>query len=101
MRTTDANDFLYQFEASADYDPLLISRRFSAPFWRSIRPTIWSPPELGLMEDLIKRVPRGRFVLLPITDSTRGTWYAFVTGDLEAILAEFLTGSSIKRHTTW
>lgn len=31
-----------------------------------------NPPELGIMEKEIKRVAKGRYVLLPISDQTRG-----------------------------
>jgi len=31
-----------------------------------------NPPELGVMEQLIKRVQRGRYVLIPTSDMTRG-----------------------------
>jgi len=31
-----------------------------------------NPPELGIMEVQIKRVPKGKYVLLPISDQTRG-----------------------------
>jgi homoserine O-acetyltransferase/O-succinyltransferase len=31
-----------------------------------------NPPELGISEKEIKRVKKGQFVLLPITDETRG-----------------------------
>ncbi len=31
-----------------------------------------NPPELGIAQREIKRVQKGRFVLLPITDETRG-----------------------------
>ena len=31
-----------------------------------------NPPELGIAEEQIKKVRRGRFVLLPISDLTRG-----------------------------
>ena len=31
-----------------------------------------NPPELGILEREITRVPRGRAVVLPITDETRG-----------------------------
>ena len=69
----DANDMLYQFDASRDYDP--------APRIESIRAALIAvnsaddfvnPPELGLLEREIKRVKRGSFVLIPISDQTRG-----------------------------
>ena len=73
MERRDANDMLYQFDASRDYDP--------APKLEAIRARLVAinsaddqvnPPELGIVEREIKRVKRGRFVLLPITDQTRG-----------------------------
>lgn len=73
MRTTDANDFVYQFEASYDYDPSSKLGTIRAPLVaiNSADDQV-NPPELGMIDTLIKRVPRGRFVLLPITDQTRG-----------------------------
>ncbi len=71
--TTDANDFLYQFDASSDYDP--------APHLASIRVPVLhvnsaddevNPPELRLAEQLDSRMPFAKFVLLPITAQTRG-----------------------------
>jgi homoserine O-acetyltransferase len=73
MERRDANDMLYQFDASRDYNP--------APKLESIKARLVAinsaddqvnPPELGIAEREIKRVKRGRFVLLPITDQTRG-----------------------------
>jgi homoserine O-acetyltransferase len=73
LRATDANDFMYQFEASADYDPARDLEKIRAPVLAiNSADDLVNPPELGLMERLIKRLPRGRYVLLPITDETRG-----------------------------
>jgi homoserine O-acetyltransferase len=73
LRTTDANDFLYQFESSSDYDPSSGLDRIRAPVLAiNSADDLVNPAELGLMERLIKRVPQGRFVLLPISDKTRG-----------------------------
>jgi homoserine O-acetyltransferase len=91
LRTTDANDFMYQFEASADYDP--------SPELEKIRARVLAinsaddlvnPPELGLMERLIKRVPRARYVLLPLTDATRGHGTHSLPAIWKPYLAEFL-----------
>lgn len=71
--TTDANDFLYQFDASSDYDP--------SPFLDRIRVPVLhinsaddevNPPELGLAERLDARMPLARFLLIPVSDRTRG-----------------------------
>jgi homoserine O-acetyltransferase len=70
---TDANDMLYQFESSSDYDPSPHLEKITAPLLaiNSADDQV-NPPELGLMEKLMPRVKRGRYVLLPITDETRG-----------------------------
>jgi homoserine O-acetyltransferase len=69
----DANDFLYQVGASHDYDPAPRLEAITAPLVaiNSADDQI-NPPELGILEREIKRVKRGRAVLLPITDQTRG-----------------------------
>jgi len=73
MASTDANDFLYQFEASRDYDPSLDLGRIRAPVLAiNSADDLVNPPELGLMERLMPRVPRGRYVLIPTGPRTRG-----------------------------
>lgn len=73
LAAADANDMLYQFESSRDYDPSPHLETIVAPVLaiNSADDQV-NPPELGLMERLIARVTRGRYVLLPITDQTRG-----------------------------
>lgn len=72
-KSTDANDLLYAVSSSRDYDPSKDLEKIKAPvmFINSADDFI-NPPELGIAEREIKRVQRGRFVLLPITDDTRG-----------------------------
>ena len=72
-RVTDANDMLYQFDASRDYDPSPHLSRVTAPVLAiNSADDLVNPPELGIMERLMPQVARGRFVLLPITAQTRG-----------------------------
>jgi homoserine O-acetyltransferase/O-succinyltransferase len=73
LAPTDANDMLYQFESSADYDPSPHLEKITAPLLaiNSADDQV-NPPELGLMEQLMPRVKQGKYVLLPITDQTRG-----------------------------
>jgi len=73
LASTDANDMLYQFEASRDYDPSPDLERITAPLVaiNSADDQV-NPPELGLMEALIARVKNGRYVLVPTSDRTRG-----------------------------
>ncbi len=91
MRTADANDFLYQFEASFDYDPSPGLEKIRAPLLAiNSADDLVNPPELGVVERLIKRVPRGRFVLLPISDRTRGHGTHSLPAIWKPYLAEFL-----------
>jgi homoserine O-acetyltransferase len=71
--TVDANDMLYQFEASSDYDPWPKLGTIKAPLYavNSADDEV-NPPELGILEREIKRVPRGRYILIPTSDETRG-----------------------------
>jgi homoserine O-acetyltransferase len=73
LRRADANDMLYAFDASRDYDPAPKLDLIRAPLLaiNSADDQV-NPPELGIIEREIKRVRRGRFVLIPISDQTRG-----------------------------
>jgi len=89
----DANNVLYAFDASRDYDPSPGLERIARPVLAiNSADDLINPPELGLMEKLIARVPRGRFVLLPITPETRGhgthSYPAIWQDYLKAFLAE-------------
>jgi homoserine O-acetyltransferase len=69
----DANDFLYAVTASRDYDPSgkLETIQASVMFINSADDFI-NPPELGIAEREIKRVKRGKFVLVPASEQTHG-----------------------------
>lgn len=69
----DANDMLYQFAASQDYNPRPELSKIKAPLLaiNSADDQV-NPPELGLMEAGIKQVEHGQYILLPISDETRG-----------------------------
>jgi homoserine O-acetyltransferase/O-succinyltransferase len=69
----DANDMLYYFDASREYDPSAMLDRITAPLLAiNSADDLINPPELGLMEKLMPRVAKGQYVLLPITSETRG-----------------------------
>ena len=81
LQDLDANDLLYQLSASRDYDPSAGLENIRAPvMWVNSADDFINPPELGVAEREIKRVPKGRFVLLPASDQTHGhgthTWAA-------------------------
>ena len=70
---TDANDLLYQVDASRDYDPSSGLERITAPVLAiNSADDFINPPELGLMERLISRAPRARYILIPASERTRG-----------------------------
>src|SRR6266478_2359870 len=69
----DANDFLYQVNASRNYDPSPQLERITAHvMYINSADDFINPPELGIADREIKRVKNARFVLLPISDETRG-----------------------------
>jgi homoserine O-acetyltransferase len=90
-RTMDANDMLYAFDASRDYDPEPMLSRIRAPLLaiNSADDQV-NPPELGIMERLVPRVARGRFILLPITEQTRGHGTHTMAAVWKAPFTEFL-----------
>jgi homoserine O-acetyltransferase len=72
-RALDANDVIYAFEASRDYDPSPKLETITVPVLAiNSADDFVNPPELGLMEKLISRAPRAKYVLIPTSDSTRG-----------------------------
>jgi homoserine O-acetyltransferase len=93
LKTNDANDMLYALEASRDYDPGPGLEKISAPLVAvNSADDIINPPELGILEREIKRVRKGRAVVIPLSDKTRGhgshTIAALWKGDLEALLKQ-------------
>ena len=71
--TGDANDTLYQWESSADYNPSPDLERIQAMVLAiNSADDERNPPELGVMEREIRRVKNGRYLLLPISSETRG-----------------------------
>jgi len=83
----DANDMIYAFEASRFYNPEPGLGKIKAPLMavNSADDQV-NPPELGIAEREIRKVKHGRFVLLPISDETRGHG----THSLPAVWGEYL-----------
>ena len=73
IKTDDANDVLYAVEASHDYDPGPNLEKIRAPLLAiNSADDLINPPELGILESEIKRVPKGHVVIIPLSDKTRG-----------------------------
>jgi homoserine O-acetyltransferase len=93
LASSDADDLLYALESSRDYDPSPQLERITAPLLAiNSADDFINPPELGFMEAAMKRLPRGRYVLIPTSDATHGhgthTWAAV----WEKQLRDFLDG---------
>ena len=76
--TADANDTLYQYTSSGDYDP--------SPGLERIKGTVLAinsaddernPPETGIMERELKRIKNAKLVMIPASDDTRGHMTTF------------------------
>jgi homoserine O-acetyltransferase/O-succinyltransferase len=73
VKSDDANDVLYALEASHDYDPGPNLEKIRAPLLAiNSADDLINPPELGILEREIKRVPHGRAIVIPLSDKTRG-----------------------------
>src|SRR6266576_821271 len=73
VKTDDANDVLYALEASHDYDPGPNLEKIQAQLLAiNSADDLINPPELGILEREIKRVPHGHAIVIPMSDKTRG-----------------------------
>jgi homoserine O-acetyltransferase len=73
LKTADANDLLYQLEASRDYDPAPGLEKIEARLIAvNSADDLINPPELGILEREIGRVRHGSAVVLPLSPATRG-----------------------------
>jgi homoserine O-acetyltransferase len=73
VAATDANNLLFYMNSSRNYNPTPNLEKITVPvLWINSADDMINPPELGLAEQLVKRMPNAKFVLLPITDATRG-----------------------------
>jgi len=69
----DANDFVYQWEASHDYNPFSALYKIEAPLMLiNAADDERNPPETGITEDAIKSVKNGKIYLIPASTETRG-----------------------------
>ena len=73
LKTTDANDLMYALAASRDYDPGPGLEKIEAPLLAvNSADDLINPPELGILEREIKRVPHGRAIVIPYSAQTHG-----------------------------
>ncbi len=92
LPTRDANDFVYQLEASRTYNPWPRLERIRAPMtWVNSADDFINPAEYGIAEDAARRLRTGRYILIRATSDTRGhgthTWAKFWRQELIDLLA--------------
>jgi homoserine O-acetyltransferase len=92
LPTRDANDLIYQVEASRNYDPWPRLERIRTPLtWVNSSDDFINPAEYGIAEDAARRLRTGRYVLVRATSDTRGhgthTWAKFWRQELIDLLA--------------
>jgi homoserine O-acetyltransferase len=70
---TDANNYIYNLNASNNYNPAPKLSTITAPvLWINSADDFINPPELGIAEKLVTQMPNAKFILIPISDATRG-----------------------------
>lgn len=91
LKTTDANDLLYYVDSSRNYNPEPQLEKITAPLTAiNSADDFINPPELKVIDKDIVRVKKGKYVLIPQTEETRGhgthTWPVFWQEHLVALL---------------
>ena len=95
LKTADANDVLYQVEASRDYDPGPDLEKIRARLVAvNSADDLINPPELGILEREIARVPKARAVVVPLSTATRGHGTHTVAAVWKQYLEELLAASA-------
>ena len=93
LATTDANDLAYALDASWYYKPAADLAKIRAPLLAvNSADDLINPPELGILEEGITHVAKGRAVVIPLSDETIGhgshTKAKLWKGELERLLRE-------------
>ncbi|HXE07557.1 MAG TPA: alpha/beta fold hydrolase [Acidobacteriaceae bacterium] len=93
----DANNAIYYWDASRNYDPSPHLDRIKAPvMWVNSADDFINPPELGIAEKLAPKIPHAKFVLIPISDATRGHGTHTLAAVWKNYLVELLAESEKK-----
>ena len=89
--SVDANNFIYYVNASRNYDPSPNLNKIRTPvLWIKSADDFINPPELGIAEKMVKRMPHARFILIPISDATRGHGTHTAAAVWKDYLSEFI-----------
>ena len=88
---TDANNMIYYLDASRNYDPEPKLETIQAPvLWINSADDFINPPDLGIAEREVKRIPHARFILIPESPETRGHGTHTAAAVWKNYLADFM-----------
>lgn len=92
LANRDANDLIWQLDSSRTYNPLPLLEKMTMPVtWVNSEDDFINPPKLGIAEPAAKRLPQGKFILIPQTAETKGhgthSWARFWKADLVELIA--------------
>jgi homoserine O-acetyltransferase len=98
LTNADANDYLYQWESSGDYDPSPgLARIKAAVLVINAADDERNPPETGLTEAALKQIKNARLVLIPASEDTRGHGTTGMAKFYRQPLGELLQGDPIAK----
>lgn len=93
--SADANDIIYQFDASRDYNPAPHLEKITARLLAiNSADDERNPPHLGLMAPALARVKQGSLYLIPASPDTRGHGTTGMAKWWKAELKKFLDSAS-------
>ena len=93
----DADDFIYQFDASRDYNPEPRLTSIVVPvMWINSADDFINPPELNIAQQLAGRIPHAKFILIPASMQTYGHGTHTHAAVWESHLVELLRESDKK-----
>ena len=97
VASTDANNMIYYINASRNYDPSANLKKITVPvMWINSADDFINPPELGIAQKQVHEMPRAKFVLIPISDATRGHGTHTLAAIWKDYLVELLAESEPK-----
>lgn len=97
MAHTDANNMIYYINASRNYNPAPKLEMIQVPvLWINSADDYINPSELGIAERMVKQMPRAKFILIPVSDATRGHGTHTVAAIWKDYLAQFMRETESK-----
>jgi homoserine O-acetyltransferase len=97
LKTTDANNLIYYVNASRNYNPEPKLSTIAVPaLWINSADDFINPPELGVAERVLPKMPATKYILIPISDATRGHGTHTVAAIWKDYLIQFMAETEPK-----